>query len=55
MLYMIGKIFLQGISFDIAYNESVPENMKIVQRKNIDLFSIENEVCETILCHHTHI
>ena len=28
MVYMIGKIFLQGVRFDIVYNESVHENMK---------------------------
>ena len=27
MLYMVGKIFLEGVSFDIVYNESV-KNME---------------------------
>ena len=28
MLYMVGKIFLWGISFNLVYNESAHENMK---------------------------
>ena len=28
MLYMVGNIFLDGISFNIVYNESDHENMK---------------------------
>ena len=28
VLYMVGKIFLYGVSFDRVYNESAHENMK---------------------------
>ena len=41
MLYMVRKIFLYGVSFYIAYNESV-ENMKKTKsykvKKNISMF-----------------
>ena len=33
MLYMVRKIFLQGISFNIVYNEPVHENVKIKNNK----------------------
>ena len=32
MLYMVGKIFLSGVSFDIVYNESVNEDMKKLEK-----------------------
>ena len=46
MLYVVGKFFLSGLSFDIVYNESVHENINKyrcfsptqVQKKNINLF-----------------
>ena len=64
MLYMVGKIFLYGVSFDIVYNKSVHENMEKLLKlffftqcseKYINLFKTEMEVCETALYHHTHI
>ena len=32
MLYTVEQIFLQGVSFDIAYNELAPENMKNLKK-----------------------
>ena len=29
MLYMVGKIFLFGVRFDIVYNDSFSENVKM--------------------------
>ena len=62
MLYMIGKIFLYGISFDIVYNELVHKNMNksdlfFLQSSetNMNLLKPEMEVRETALCHRTHI
>ena len=34
MLYMVGKIFMYGVSFDIVYNEMFHENKKKLE-KNI--------------------
>ena len=35
MLYMVGKIFLYRVSFDIVYYESVHENMKKLEEINL--------------------
>ena len=63
MLYMVGKIFLQRISFAIVYNESAHEYMKNVEY----LFSFSAEKISIflkqrwrgrkhqVLCCHTHI
>ena len=64
MLYMVGKIFLYGLSFDIVYNESVHDNMNKlenrvffhrVQKKISIFFKPDMSMYETVLCHHTHI
>ena len=63
MLYMIGNIFLDGIRFNIVYNESAHENMTKgehivshrVQKKIINLFKTEMDGRETVLCCHTNI
>ena len=34
MLYMVGKIFLQGVRFDIVYNEWFNENMELLGKLN---------------------
>ena len=46
MLYMIGKVFLYGISFNIAYNKLGHKNMTnfeyfVSHRKNINLVITE--------------
>ena len=60
MLYIVGKIFLYGLRFDIVYNETPHENMKNLENLffsqcSENLFKTEMEVHETALCHHTHI
>ena len=62
---IVGKIFLQGVSFDSVYNESVHENMKIkienlffshkVHKKNIIFFLKQRWRCIKQQSHHTHI
>ena len=42
MLYMIGKIILYGVSFDIVYNESVHENMKKIE--NTFFSRVQNKI-----------
>ena len=32
ILYIVGKIFLQGVPFDIVYNESIYKNMKQIEK-----------------------
>ena len=62
MRYMVRKTFLYGVSFHIVYNEVVRENMNKLEnlflphrvQKKINLLTIEMEVCETALCHHTN-
>ena len=60
--YIVGKIFLFGIRFNIVYHELGHKNMKNVEylfsqssEKNISLLKTEMEGHETALCCHTHI
>ena len=63
MLYMVGKIFLYGISFNRVYNELGHTNIykfeyllfHRVQEKNINILKTEMEEHETAQCHYTHI
>ena len=61
--YIVGKIFMYRISFNIVYNESAHKNMNIseylffhrVQEKNINILKTEMEGHEAAQCCHTHI
>ena len=63
MLYMVGKFFLYGISFNIVSNELGHKNMTNFEDllfsqhsgKNINLLKTEMEWHQTTLCCHTHI
>ena len=59
MLYMVEKIFLYGISFNIlvVYNESGHKIPFFPQssRKNINIFKPKMEGHEQAQCCHTHI
>ena len=64
MLFMVKKIFLQGVTFDIVYNELAHENMKKLEKlffppvfriKYQSLKKIEMKVYDTALGYHTHI
>ena len=64
MLYIVEKIFLQGVRFDIVYNDMSSETMNIFQKtfffsqgleKNIKVFKTETGVFETGVSHPTHI
>ena len=64
MLYMVKKISLCGVMFDIVYNESFHENMKNlendvfsqrVQKQLSILLKTGMVVCESTQCHHAHI
>ena len=50
MLYTVEQIFLQGVSFDIAYNELAHENMK----KKYQYF-LNSDVGVSTNGYHTHI
>ena len=60
MLYMIGKVFMYGISFSVVYNETGHKNMTNVEYlfshssgKNINLLKTKMEGHEPALCCHT--
>ena len=60
MSYMVAKIFLYGISFNIVYNESDHKNIIILNPfrssgKKYHLKKTEMEEHETALFCHTHI
>ena len=56
MLYVVGKIFLYGISFNIVYNyETFLIAFLTVQEKKLNLFKTDMEGHETALCCHTPI